>query len=442
MAKRQMRLSAFTPASSYHQAGWRHPNADLTVYDDFSRWVTIAKKLEAAKFDMIFIADTASPSKADQPEVFARLAGGDQFEPMTLLAALSGHTTHLGLAGTIPTSYRPPYDAARELLSLDRISRGRAGWNIVTGISPDDGAQYADQIHPPQSERYLRGEEFVDVVLKLWASIEPGAYPRNKQTGVFKDVEKIHLINHVGKYYNVRGPLTGTASPQGRPVTVQAGQSEDGRALAARVAEAVFTAQSTFEQAKAFRDDIRSRAAAFGRNPDHLKLLPGVIMVVGESRQEAEDKWAEMDSLLDTKAAMAALQLNLKGVDLSAYALDEPFPEVPAEAVISRGSTLVEAARRENLTLRQVLIRSAGANAHFTLKGTAKDVADELQHWFEGGACDGFNVQTAVSPVSLDDILEKIVPELQHRGLFRTEYEFTTLRENLGIPADPIPLRF
>jgi len=442
MEKRKMRLSAFTPASSYHQAGWRHRLADTSPSDDFSRIVEIARKLEAAKFDMIFIADTASPTKAAEPEVFRRLAGGDQFEPMTLLAALTGHTKNLGLAGTIPTSYRPPYDAARELLSLDRISGGRAGWNIVTGISPDDGAQYADQVHPPMSERYARGEEFVDVVLKLWAGIEPGAYPRDKATGFYKDPDKIHLINHVGKYYNVRGPLTGTASPQGRPVTVQAGQSEDGRALAARVAEAVFTAQSTFEQAKSFRDDIRSRAAAFGRNPDHLKILPGVLMIVGETRQEADEKFAEMDELLDMQAAMAALQLNLKHIDLSSFGMNDPFPEVPPEAVVSRGAHIVEAARKEGLTMRQVLIRSAGANAHFTVKGTAKDVADQLEHWFEDGAADGFNCLTAVSPVSLDDIFAQVVPELQRRGLFRTEYEGKTLRENLGIPNEPIPLRF
>ena len=442
MLKRKMRLSAFTPGSSYHQAGWRHPQADNSPGDDFSRWVTIAKKLEAAKFDMIFIADTASPTKAEEPEMFRRLAGSDQFEPMTLLAALSAHTTHLGLAATISTSYRPPYDAARELLSLDRISGGRAGWNIVTGISPDDGAQYADQVHPPMSERYARGEEFVDVVLKLWASVAPGAHLRDKATGIFKDLEKIRLIKHEGKYYKVRGPLAGTASPQTRPLLVQAGQSEDGRALASRVAEAVFTAQSTFEQAKSFADDIRRRAAAWGRNPDHLKLLPGVVMFVGESRQEAEDKWAELDGLLDMKAAMAALQLNLKFVDLSTCGLDDPFPEMPPEAVVSRGAHIVEAARKEKLTMRQVLIRSAGANAHFTVKGTATDVADQLEHWFEGGACDGFNVLTAVSPISLDDILAKVVPELQRRGLFRTEYEGRTLRENLGIPAETIPLRY
>lgn len=439
MEKRKMRLSAFTPGGSYHQAGWRHPQSDPGTGDDFSKWVRIAKKLEAAKFDMIFIADTASPAQATEPEVFRRLNGGDTYEPMTMLAALSAHTKYLGLAGTIATYYRPPYDAARELLSLDRISGGRAGWNIVTGISPDDAAQYADQIFPPQSERYARGEEFVDVVLKLWASVEPGAFPRDKKAGFYKDPEKIHLINHVGKYYKVRGPLAGTASPQGRPVLIQAGQSEEGRALASRVAEAIFTAQPTFEAAKAFREDIRRRAAAWGRNPDHVKLLPGVVMIVGESRQEAEDKWAEINAGVDLQAAMTQLQIALKFIDLSACGLDDPFPEVPPESVVSRGAHVVAEARREGLTLRQALIRSAASNAHFSLRGTRKDIADQLEHWFEGGACDGFNVQTAVSPVSLDDILTSVVPELQRRSLFRTEYEGKTLRENLGVPADPIP---
>ncbi len=442
MTKQKMKLGAFSLGWGYHQAGWRHPEADSGFGYDFSRWVDLAKRLEAAKFDMIFIADIASPTNAEQPEMFRYLSSGDQFEPMTLLAALSTHTTHLGLTATIATSYRPPYDAAREIASLDRISGGRAGWNIVTGISPDDAAQYADQVHPPQAERYARGEEFVDVVLKLWASNERGAFLRDKQEGSFKDLEKIHLINHEGKYYKVRGPLTGEPSPQERPVLIQAGQSEDGRALASRVAEAVFTAQTTFEHAKAYRDDMRSRAAAWGRDPDHLKVLPGVVFALGESRQEAEDKWAELDGYLDMRAAMAALQLNLKNVDLSAIEMDEPFPEVPPEATISRGAMLVEAARKEGLTLRQILVRSAGANAHFTVKGTAKDIADQLEYWFEGGACDGFNVQSAVMPASLYAFLDKVVPELQRRGLFRTDYEGRTLRENLGIPPAKIPLRF
>lgn len=436
--KRQMKLGAFC-GGSYHQAGWRHPEADTGFSPNIASWIALARKLEAAKFDMIFVADTASPSNAENPEVFRRLSGGDNLEPMTLLSAISQHTTHLGLAGTIATSYRPPYDVAREVLSLDVISGGRVGWNIVTGISPDDAAQYADQTFVPQEERYARGEDFVDVVLKLWAALQPGAYPRDKSGGIYKDIDKIQTINHTGKYYNVRGPLKGVASLQERPLLIQAGQSPDGRAMASRVAEAIFTAQSTFEQAKSFRDDIGARAAGWGRDPDHVKIMPGALVIVGDSRAEAEDKWAELEGLIDLRAAMASLQLALKSYDLSGHDLDAPFPDVPPESVVSRGRHHVEAAKKEGLTLRQVLIRSSASNAHSSVIGTVSDVADQLQHWFEEGACDGFNFMPAVNTVSFDDVLEKVVPELRRRGLFRTEYEGKTLRENLGIPAVPLP---
>jgi FMN-dependent oxidoreductase (nitrilotriacetate monooxygenase family) len=434
-----MKLGAFC-GGSYHQAGWRHPDADNDFGHDIARWVDLAKKLEAAKFDMIFIADTASPSDAANPEVFRYVSGGDNLEPMTLLAALSAHTTHLGLAATIATSYRPPYDAAREILSLDRISGGRVGWNIVTGISPDDAAQYADQTFPPLDERYARGEEFVDVVLKLWGSVEPGAYPHDKEGGLYKDLDRIRTVDHAGKYYRVRGPLKGVASQQGRPLLIQAGQSGEGRAMASRVAEAVFTAQSTFEQAKSFREDIRARAAAWGRNPDHVKVMPGALVVLGETRAEAQDKWADLDTRIDLRAAIARLQLALKSIDLSGHDLDAPFPDVPAESIVSRGSHHVEAAKREGLSLREVLIRSSGSNAHFSVIGTVKDVADELQHWFEDGACDGFNFLPAIYPQSFDEILTTLIPELRRRGLVRSEYEGRTLRENLGVPASPLPL--
>ncbi|MEE4451420.1 LLM class flavin-dependent oxidoreductase [Novosphingobium resinovorum] len=438
-ATRKMKLGAFC-GGSYHQAGWRHPDADNAFGQDFAPWVELAHRLEAAKFDMMFIADTASPGDAENPDVFRYSAGGDNFEPMTLLAALSAHTTHLGLAATIATSYRPPYDAAREILSLDRISGGRVGWNIVTGISPDDAAQYADQNFVPQEQRYARGEEFVDVVLKLWDSVQPGAFPRDKEGGAYKDLDRIHLIRHAGEHYRVRGPLKGAPSPQGRPVLIQAGQSEEGRAMASRVAEAIFTAQSTFEQARAFRDDIRARAVAWGRNPDHVKVMPGALVVLGETREEAQARWAELDTRIDLRAAQARLQLALKAYDLSGHDLDAPFPDVPPESVVSRGRHHVEAAKREGLTLRQVLIRSSASNAHFAVIGTVKDVADELAHWFENGACDGFNIMPAVNPTSFEEFIEKVVPELQNRGLFRTEYEGTTLRDNLEAPNAPIPL--
>ncbi len=436
---RKMKLGGFC-GGSYHQAGWRHPAADTAFAQDINAWIALAKKLEAAKFDMIFVADTASPSDAEIPEVFRYSSAGNNLEPMTLLAAISQHTTHLGLGATIPTSYRPPYDAAREVLSLDVISGGRVGWNIVTGISPDDAAQYADQAFVPQEERYARGEEFIDVVLKLWAALEPGAYPRDKDGGIYKDTDKIRMIHHAGKYYNVRGPLKGIASPQERPLLIQAGQSPEGRAMASRVAEAIFTAQSNFEPAKAFRDDIRARAAVWGRDPEHVKVMPGVVIVVGESRQEAEDKWAELEGLIDLRSARARLELALKGFDLSGYDLDAPFPEVPEESIVSRGRTHVEAAKREGLTLRQVLIRSSGSNAHLSAVGTARDIADVIQHWFEDGACDGFNLMPAINPLSLEEAIDKVVPELQRRGIFRTEYEGKTLRENFGVPMAPIPL--
>lgn len=436
---RKMKLGGFC-GGSYHQAGWRHPQSDEAYGSSIERWVALARKLEAAKFDMIFVADTASPSDAMNPEVFRYSSAGDNLEPMTLLAALSAHTTHLGLAATIPTSYRPPYDAARELLSLDVISGGRAGWNIVTGISPDDAAQYADQAFPPQEERYARGDEFIDVVLKLWDSVQPGAYLRDKASGIYKDLEKIHAIDHTGRHYRVRGPLKGVPSPQQRPLLIQAGQSPEGRAMASRVADAVFTAQSTFEQGKAFRDDIRARAAAWGRNPEHVKIMPGVVVVTGESRQEAQGRWAELEALIDLRPARARLQLALKAFDLSGYDLDAPFPEVPPEAVVSRGLNHVEAARREGLTLRQVLLRSSASNAHLALIGTVGDVADELQHWFEDGACDGFNFMPAINPRSLEDVIDLVIPELRRRGLVRTEYESRLLRENFGVPADPLPL--
>lgn len=437
----QMKLAAFGCwAGGYHQAGWRHPTSD-TNGSDIQLWIDFAKKLEAAKFDMLFVADFASIPDADKPDVFPYTSFVDGFEPVSLCSALSAHTRHLGLGCTVATSYRPPYDTAREFASLDLISGGRAGWNIVTGASPDDATQYAAQALPPAEERYRRGEEFVDVVLKLWASVEPDAFPRDKASGAYADAAKIHLINHKGRYYQVRGPLNVAPSPQRRPVLIQAGQSEEGRQLASRVAEVVFTAQSTFEPAKAYRDDLHRRAADWGRNPADLKILPGCVAMIGESRQEAEDKWGELGELINLKWALARMQLLLRSFDLSAYDLDGPFPEIPAEGLASRGVNFVEDARREGLTLRQVLVKKSGVNAHFTPKGTAKDVADEMEYWFKEGACDGFNMQSATMPASLDAIISKLVPELQRRGLFRTEYEGQTLRENLGLSAAPIPLR-
>jgi FMN-dependent oxidoreductase (nitrilotriacetate monooxygenase family) len=291
------------------------------------------------------------------------------------------------------------------------------------------------------AERYARGEEFVDIVTALWNSVQPGAYVRDKKSGIYTDIDKIHTIDHKGKYYTVKGPLSIGPSPQGRPVLVQAGQSEEGRQLAARIAEVIFTAQSNFEFAKQFYSDIKSRAARFGRNPDHVKILPGCLIIVGKTEQEANEKEAFLNSLIDVKPALARLKTSLAHADIDKYPLDELFPELPPTATVSRGINHVATARKEGLTLRQVLVRASVSNAHFAVKGTPAQVVDQMEHWFKNGACDGFNILSAVMPLSTDDIIELILPELRRRGLFRTEYEGRTLRENLGIPVDPIPQR-
>jgi FMN-dependent oxidoreductase (nitrilotriacetate monooxygenase family) len=438
---RKMKLSWFCQGGgSYHQAGWRHPLTRPDYASDFGLWIGAARALEAAKFDMMFVADIICPPDADRPDIFPYNSAADRLEPMTWLAALAMHTRSLGLVGTIATSYRPPYDVAREIASLDSISAGRAGWNVVTGISPEDAKQYADQQFPEAQARYAKGEEFVDVVLKLWGSVEPGAFPRDKDSGVYTDISKVHLTDHVGEYFKVRGPLGIEPSRQGRPVLAQAGQSEEGRQLAARVGEVIFTAQSSFESAAAYRQDIRRRAEAFGRNPDHVKILPGCMVVVGDSREAAEDKWRSLDALIDLRPARTRLQMALKFFDLSKCALDDPFPDLPPEALVSRGANHFEAARREGLTLREVLIRSSGSNAHLVLRGTAADVVDQMEHWFHRGACDGFNIMPAIMPASLDDFVDHVLPELRRRKLFRRRYEGRTLRENMEIPADAIPL--
>ena len=445
-SSRQMKLSAFASGTgNYHVAGWRHPDSYVDTTSNFQRWIEHARKLEAAKFDMMFIADSASPTFYDEdPELFARTPLADRFEPITWLSALATVTTHLGLAATLATSYKPPYDVARQMASLDLLSGGRAAWNIVTGVDAGDASQYGDEEFIKLGKRYERGEEFTDVVLALWNSIEPDAYLRDKQSGIYADPTKIHQINHKGKYYSVRGPLSVGPSPQGRPILVQAGQSEEGRALASRVAEVIFTAWSAFDMAKKYYDDIKSRAAARSRNPAGIKILPGVRISVGRTEAEANEKEDYLNSLIDLKPALARLMMGLcdgnRGIDLTKYDLDKPFPELPPDVALSgRSANHIAVAIREQLTLREVLIRSSNSNMHFTVKGTPSHVVDQLEYWFKNGAADGFNILGGYIPGSFDDIIELVLPELRRRGLFRTEYAGTTLRENLGVPLDPVP---
>ena len=435
-SKGKMKFAVFLMAdSNYHIAGWRHPDAYVDAGSNIQRWVEFAKTLERGKLDMLFVADVIGVPGIQNPESLRYASTVDKFEPFTLLAALSSITHRLGLVATSATAYNEPYNVARTLASLDHLTGGRAGWNLVTGGSYEDAANFSQPVHAAHGDRYERGEEFVDVVRGLWGSYDRDAFPRDKTSGRYVDPAKVHVLNHTGKYFSVKGPLSVGRPPQGYPVIVQAGTSEPARKLSARVADVVFTAQSSIDDAKAFYADVKGRMQQHGRHPDDLKVMPGVAMYIGRSQQEAEDKCEALNALIPIDVAVSRLSRMLGGVDLSGYALDEPMPDVQGNtARMSTPLNYVRLARRENLTLRQVAMRSAAGKDHWTLIGTPQTIADELERWFVEKAADGFNLLPPHVPGAINEFVDLVVPELQRRGLFRTEYEGATLRENLGVP--------
>jgi FMN-dependent oxidoreductase (nitrilotriacetate monooxygenase family) len=432
----KMKFAVFLMAdSNYHIAGWRHPDAYVDAGSNIQRWIEFAKTLERGKLDMLFVADVIGVPGVHNPESLRYASTVDKFEPFTLLAALSSVTHRLGLVATSATAYNEPYNVARTLASLDHLTGGRAGWNLVTGGSYEDAANFSQPVHAAHGDRYERGEEFVDVVRGLWDSYDHDAFPRDKASGRYVDPAKVHVLNHTGKYFSVKGPLSVGRPPQGYPVIVQAGTSEPARKLSARVADVVFTAQSSIDDAKAFYADVKGRMQQHGRHPDDLKVMPGVAMYIGGSQQEAEDKCEALNALIPIEVAVSRLSRMLGGVDLSGYALDEPMPEVQGNAArMSTPLNYVRLARRDNLTLRQVAMRSAAGKDHWTLIGTPQTIADELERWFVEKAADGFNLLPPHVPGAINEFVDRVVPELQRRGLFRTDYEGATLRENLGVP--------
>jgi FMN-dependent oxidoreductase (nitrilotriacetate monooxygenase family) len=432
----KMKFAVFLMAdSNYHIAGWRHPDAYVDAGSNIQRWIEFAKTLERGKLDMLFVADVIGVPGVHNPESLRYASTVDKFEPFTLLAALSSVTHRLGLVATSATAYNEPYNVARTLASLDHLTGGRAGWNLVTGGSYEDAANFSQPVHAAHGDRYERGEEFVDVVRGLWDSYDRDAFPRDKASGRYVDPAKVHVLNHTGKYFSVKGPLSVGRPPQGYPVIVQAGTSEPARKLSARVADVVFTAQSSIDDAKAFYADVKGRMQQHGRHPDDLKVMPGVAMYIGGSQQEAEDKCEALNALIPIEVAVSRLSRMLGGVDLSGYALDEPMPEVQGNAArMSTPLNYVRLARRDNLTLRQVAMRSAAGKDHWTLIGTPQTIADELERWFVEKAADGFNLLPPHVPGAINEFVDRVVPELQRRGLFRTDYEGATLRENLGVP--------
>jgi FMN-dependent oxidoreductase (nitrilotriacetate monooxygenase family) len=438
-AKDELHFAVFMEAdSNYHIAGWRLPEAYEDTGLSLARWIELAQIMERGKLDMLFIADSQGLAGVDDLETLSHNPRVSRFEPFTVLSALAAVTKQIGLCATCATTYNEPFTVARMFASLDHLSGGRAGWNFVTGANREDALNFGHKDHVPHAQRYDRAEEFADVVLSLWDSFDDGAFIRDKATGRVFDPAKIHVANHKGKHFTVRGPISMARPPQGHPVLIQAGKSEPAREVSARVADAVFTSQTTLEDAQEFYADVKGRLAKFGREPDDLKIMPGVAIFTGRTSAEAEEKYERLHALINPQSALALLKERLGGIDLSGHPLDGPVPEMKGNDVrMSNPPELARLARRENLSIRQLANRYAAARSHWMIRGSAKDVADQLESWFRGKAADGFNLLPQILPGALNDFVDLVVPELQRRGLFRTEYRGTTLREHLGLKRPP-----
>lgn len=434
--KRQLRLGAFLPGSGHHVASWRHPEAQADGGLNFQHYKQIAQTAERGKFDMLFLADgVAVRDRGQTPEELSRSGKVVHFEPFTLLSALSAVTERIGLTATVSTTYNEPFHLARKFASLDYLSGGRAGWNLVTSATEAEALNFNRDKHMEHTLRYERAREFVEVVTKLWDSWEDDAFVRDKASGVYFEADKLHIPQHKGTHFSVRGPLNVARPIQGYPVLIQAGSSEDGKNLAAQTAEVIFTAQQTLEEAQAFYGDVKGRLAHYGRNPDHLKIMPGVFPVIGRTEEEAKEKFQQIQDLIHPQVGLALLGGMIGGFDLSQYPLDGPLPDLPeTNGGKSRQKLLTDLARRENLTIRQLYQAIAGARGHRQILGTPEQIADQLEEWFVNDAADGFNIMPPYLPGGLDEFVDLVIPELQRRGLFRTEYEGNTLREHLGLP--------
>jgi FMN-dependent oxidoreductase (nitrilotriacetate monooxygenase family) len=427
-----MKLGAFLMATGHHVAAWRHPDVPANAGLDIRHYRHLAQVAEGARFDALFVADSVAAPTGD---IASHMARSDHFEPLTLLCALSAVTEHIGLIATATTTYNEPYHVARKFASLDHLSGGRAGWNLVTSDAAAEAQNFGRDQHLGHAERYSRAREFHQVVTGLWDSWADDAFIRDKASGRYYEPSGLHVLNHQGEHFSVKGPLNVARSPQGQPVVVQAGSSETGRDLAAQTAEVVFTAQTSLRNAQAFYRDLKARLADYGRSEDSLKIMPGVFIVVDESAERAWEKFEAFQALVEPQVGVALLGRMLGNFDLSGYPLDGPLPELPLtdSGQRSRQLLLTELAGQEQLTLAQLGRRIAGGRGHYSLVGTPTQIADELQVWFEQGAADGFNVLVPHLPGGLEDVARLLVPELQRRGLFRTEYEGSTLRENLGL---------
>jgi FMN-dependent oxidoreductase (nitrilotriacetate monooxygenase family) len=435
--KGELKLGAFFNPTGHHVASWRHPRSQADAGVNFAHYVEIARTAERAKFDMVFLADNVGVREAHIDALCRSAQYIANFEPITLIAALAAVTERIGLVCTATTSYNEPFHIARKFASLDHISGGRVGWNLVTSGMAAEAYNFGRDAHYGHAERYDRAREFAEVVVALWDSWDDDAFVRDKASGLFFDPAKLHRLNHVGRHFKVRGPLNIPRPPQGHPVIVQAGTSDDGMDVAARFAEVIFSANLTMESCRDYSREVKRRAAQkFGRNPDHLKVMPGLSCYVGRTTEEAEEKYQYQNSLMHPIVAREILSTVLGGIDLSPYDFDGPLPEnLPmTQGSQSHFKYVTELARTKNLTIRQIAEVVAGARGKLVIKGTPAQIADFMEHWFCEEAADGFNIMPPTLPGGLDDFVEMVIPELQRRGLFRTEYSGRTLREHLGLP--------
>lgn len=428
-----MKLGAFMRPISIHTAAWRYPGAYSDANFNYHHYQTFVQTLERGRFDAFFMADHLAVM--DMPmDALKRSATVTSFDPMTLLPALAATTKHLGLIATASTTYNDPFHVARKFASLDHISGGRAGWNIVTSANEMEAKNFGLESHMAHDERYQRAREFYDVVTGLWDSWADDAFIRDVDEGVYFDPEKLHVLEHVGKYLSVRGPLNIGRPIQGWPVIVQAGASEAGRQFASETAELIFSGANKLSDAISYANDVKGRAETAGKDREHVKVLPGAFVVVGDSHDEAVEKKAVLDGLVHPDSGIANLSV-LLGADVSEFDLDKPLPELPeSNSSQSSREKLIAMAARDSMTVGQLAQYAGRSFSSLEIVGTPNAVVDQMEQWFVEGGCDGFNIMFPFLPEGLNDFVDKVVPELQRRGLFRTEYEGTTLRENLGLP--------
>lgn len=441
MAKSQMKLGMFYwPGGGQHMAAWRHPDAHPDFDVDVQRIIDLAKLSERGLFDLFFMADSLSFWRGSL-EAMSHDAAGSWIEPLTVMSTIAQHTKHIGLVCTSSTTYDQPYLLARRFSGLDIASGGRAGWNLITSGSEMTGKSFGHDKHVEKHKRYAMAREFAHVVRGLWASWPQDAFVRDKKSGLFFDPEKLFVLDHEGEFFKVLGPMIVPPSPQGEPVMVQAGASEDGRELAAATAEVVFGAQQHLETAQAFYADLKGRMPAYGRDPDSLKVMPGLTYFVAETREQAQEEFEELQDLIDPVMGLALLSSRMN-YDFSGHDPDGKISELP---VTARGESRIELvneliAKNPGITLRDLYKHFAGARGHGLVIGSPKDVADHMEQWVTEKACDGFNMMPPIYPRDLQRFVDLVVPELQRRGLYRTRYDATTLRGNLGItrPAWPV----